>query len=118
MVDRGRTPSRPRLPRRGSVYLVDLDPTRGSEIQKTRPCVVVSPDELNEHLRTVIVAPMTSGGQSYPWRVGCEFQDRQGRVALDQIRTVDRERLARCLGVLPAEAMERVLDTLAELFAT
>lgn len=117
MVERGRMPSRPRLPRRGAVYLVNLDPTRGSEIQKTRPCVVVSPDELNEPLRTVIVAPMTTGGQSYPWRVECRFQEQQGRVALDQLRTVDRGRLARYLGVLTDETMGTVLDTLTELFA-
>jgi mRNA interferase MazF len=90
---------------------------RGSEIQKIRPCVVISPDELNEHLRTVIVAPMTTGGQTYPWRVGCEFQQRKGRIALDQLRTVDRERLTRYLGLLPKDAMDRVLETLTELFA-
>lgn len=117
MVGRGRPPSTPKLPRRGAVYLVSLDPTRGSEIQKTRPCVVVSPDELNDHLRTVIVAPMTTGGQAYPWRVECLFQDQQGRIALDQLRTVDRERLVRHLGVLDEGTMETVLGRLAELFA-
>lgn len=111
MVEHGR------ILRRGAVYLVNLDPARGSEIQKTRPCVVVSPDELNDHLRTVIVAPMTTGGQPYPWRVECRFQGQQGRVALDQLRTVDRERLARHLGALPEETMGEVLGTLAELFA-
>jgi mRNA-degrading endonuclease toxin of MazEF toxin-antitoxin module len=79
----------PKVPRRGAVYWVDLDPTRGSEIQKTRPCVVVSPDELNAHLRTVIVAPVTSGGQPYPWRVECRVQEKDGRVALDQLRLLD-----------------------------
>ncbi len=107
----------PRPPRRGAVYLVDLDPTRGSEIQKTRPCVVVSPDELNEHLRTVIVAPMTTGGRPYPWRVACRFQEQEGRVALDQLRTVDRERLTRHLGKLSEQTMAAVLTTLAEFFA-
>jgi mRNA interferase MazF len=108
---------RPTLPRRGGVYLVDLDRTRGSEIQKTRPCVVVSPDELNEHVRTVIIAPMTTGGQPYPWRVPCRFEGQAGRVALDQLRTVDRERLVRYLGKLPDRTMASVLATLAEFFA-
>ncbi|HEX8450556.1 MAG TPA: type II toxin-antitoxin system PemK/MazF family toxin [Longimicrobium sp.] len=106
----------PKLPRRGAVYLVNLDPTRGSEIQKTRPCLVVSPDELNEHLRTVIIAPMTTGGRPYPWRVACRFQEQEGRVALDQLRTVDRERLTRYLGKLPAETVTSVLGTLSDLF--
>jgi mRNA interferase MazF len=85
---------------RGAVYLVELDPTRGSESRKTRPCVVVSPDELNHHLRTVIVAPMTTGGQPYPWRVPCRFKNRTGSVAIDQLRTVDRERLVKRAGTL------------------
>jgi mRNA interferase MazF len=78
---------------RGEVHLVRLDPTLGSEIQKTRPCLVVSPDELNQYLRTVIIAPMTTGGGAYPWRVPCRFQRRSGFVTLDQLRTVDAERL-------------------------
>ena len=81
--------------RRGDVFLIDLDPTRGSEIQKTRPCVVVSPDELNAHLRTVIVAPLTTGGQPYPFRVPCRFSNKSGHVVTDQLRTIDRERLVR-----------------------
>src|SRR5437660_11176195 len=90
-----------RAPRaRGDVHLVRLDPTLGSEIQKTRPCLVVSPDELNQHLRTVIVAPMTAGGRAYPWRVASRFQRRSGCVALDELRTVDAERLLRRLGRL------------------
>ena len=88
---------------RGHVYLVRLDPTLGSEIKKTRPCVVVSPDELNEHLRTAIVAPMTTGGRAYPWRPRCRVQGRAGFVALDQLRTVDAERLAKSLGRLDPE---------------
>ncbi len=102
---------------RGDVHLVRLDPTLGSEIRKTRPCVVISPDELNAHLRTVIVAPMTTGGQAYPWRIGCRFQSRAGFVALDQIRTVDAERLIKRLGRLPAVTTTAVLDTLQEMFA-
>ncbi len=107
----------PRLPSRGDVYLVDLEPTRGSEIQKTRPCVVVSPDELNHHLRTVIVAPMTTAGQPYPWRVPCRFRNQAGRVALDQLRTVDRERLVRHVGALQETTFTNVLAKLGELFA-
>src|SRR5215212_1106453 len=102
---------------RGQVYLVRLDPTLGSEIKKTRPCLVVSPDELNEHLRTVIVAPMTTGGQAYPWRVSCRFQGRNGFVATDQLRTVDIERLARRLGRLAPNSLAAVLSTLEEMFA-
>ena len=102
---------------RGEVHLVRLDPTLGSEIKKTRPCLVVSPDELNQHLRTLIVAPMTTGGQAYPWRVSCRFQNRSGFVALDQLRTVDSERLVKRLGRLSAGKTTEVLDTLQEMFA-
>ena len=102
---------------RGAVHLVALDPTKGSEIRKTRPCVVVSPDELNRHLRTVIVAPMTTGGQAYPWRVPCRFQRQAGFVALDQLRTVDTERLVKRLGVLDVATMRSVLHVLQEMFA-
>lgn len=102
---------------RGDVVLVGLDPTLGREVRKTRPCLVVSPDELNLHLRTVIVAPMTTGGQAYPWRVACRFQNRSGFVALDQIRTVDRERLVKRLGRLSVGATTEVLDALQEMFA-
>ncbi len=102
---------------RGQVYLVRLDPTLGSEIKKTRPCVIVSPDELNEHLRTVIVAPMTTGGRAYPWRPRCRFQGRAGFVALDQLRTVDVERLVKSLGQLDAATVVAVLDRLQDMFA-
>ena len=102
---------------RGEVHLIRLDPTLGSEIRKTRPCLVVSPDELNRHLRTVIVAPMTTGGQAYPWRIPCRFQNRSGFVALDQLRTVDSERLVKRLGRLSAARTTNVLDTLQEMFA-
>lgn len=102
--------------RRGEVFLVNLNPTRGSEIQKTRPCVIVSPDELNEYLRTLIVAPLTTGGQAYPFRVPCRFGGRVGRVVLDQIRTVDRERLVRRLGRLPPATLGRALAVLQEMF--
>ena len=106
-----------RPPARGEVHLVRLDPTLGSEIKKTRPCLVVSPDELNEHLRTVIVAAMTTGGHAYPWRIACRFQGRAGFVALDQLRTVDSERLVKRLGRLSTAAATEVLDTLQEMFA-
>lgn len=101
---------------RGDVHMVGLDPTLGSEIRKTRPCVIVSPDELNQHLRTVIVAPMTTGGQAYPWRVPCRFHSRAGFVALDQLRTVDSERLVRRLGRLSSATTTVVFDTLQEMF--
>jgi mRNA interferase MazF len=102
---------------RGQVYVVRLDPTLGSEIKKTRPCVVVSPDELNEHLRTVIVAPMTTGGRTYPWRPRCRFQGRSGFVALDQLRTVDVERITKPLGQLEGETLLLVLERLQDMFA-
>ena len=101
---------------RGDVHLVRLDPTVGSEVRKTRPCLVVSPDELNDHLRTVIVAPMTTGGHAYPWRVPCRFQSRAGFVALDQLRTVDGERLVKRLGRLSSGTITTVLETLQEMF--
>jgi mRNA interferase MazF len=102
---------------RGDVHLVQLDPTRGSEIRKTRPCVIVSPDEINDHLETVIIAPMTTGGRAYPWRVACRFRNRSGFVALDQLRTVDGERLVQRLGRLSAETTAEVLGTLQEMFS-
>lgn len=102
---------------RGDVHLVGLDPAHGSEIRKTRPCLVVSPDELNRHLRTVIVAPMTTGGQAYPWRVPCRFQSRAGFVALDQVRTVDGERLGKKLGKLAPATIREVQRVLQEVFA-
>ena len=105
-----------RVPNRGEVYLVELDPTRGSEIRKTRPCLVISPDELNHHLRTAIVTPMTTGGHAYPFRPACRFGGKEGRVALDQIRTVDRDRLRKRLGVLPPATLQGIFAVLAELF--
>ena len=102
---------------RFEVHLVNLDPTVGSEIQKTRPCLVVSPDELNRHIRTVLVAPMTTKGQSYPTRVPCRFKGKAGQVVLDQIRTVDHVRLVKKLGRLDAKTSTRVLEVLQEMFA-
>ena len=105
-----------RVALRGEVHLVRLDPTLGSEIRKTRPCLVVSPDELNRHLRTAIIAPMTTRGQAYPWRVPCRFQRQAGFVALDQVRTVDTERLLKRLGRLPPDTLTAVLRGLQEMF--
>ena len=102
---------------RGDVFLVELAPTRGREIRKTRPCLVVSPDELNEHLRTVIVAPMTTGGHRYPFRVACRFQKKDGFIVVDQIRTVDAERLVRRLGRVSSSALVSTLSVLQEMFA-
>jgi mRNA interferase MazF len=103
--------------RRFDVFLVNLDPTIGSEIQKTRPCLVISPNEMNRHIATVIVAPMTTKGQGYPTRVTCKFQGKNGQVVLDQIRAVDKKRLVRKLGRLAKSTQEIVLDRLAEMFA-
>lgn len=103
-------------PRRGDVHLVSLDPARGSEIRKTRPCLIVSPDELNDHLGTFIVAPMTTGGHPYPFRIACRFEKRDGFVVLDQLRTVDGSRLVRRLGRLSSATVEKVLAALREMF--
>ena len=107
---------RARHPKRGEIHLVSLDPTRGREIKKTRPCVVISPDELNANLQTVVVAPLTSSGNAYPFRIPCHFENKPGLIVLDQIRTVDRERLIRRLGSLPSSTLESVLGVLREMF--
>jgi len=103
--------------RRFEVYLINLDPTIGNEIQKTRPCLVISPDEMNRFIRTVIVAPMTTKGTSYPTRVACKFKGKQGQIVLDQIRTVDRARLVRRLGKIDKQTETRILSVLGEMFA-
>lgn len=102
---------------RGDVYLVCLDPTMGSEIQKTRPCLVISPNEMNRHIKAVIIAPMTTTGRAYPSRVPCRFQGRDGQVVLDQLRTVDKTRLVRSLGRIGRKTMTGVLGLLQEMFA-
>jgi mRNA interferase MazF len=102
---------------RGDIYLVSLNPTRGSEIRKMRPCVVISPNELNAHLRTFIVAPLTTGGHPYPFRVRCRFEDKDGHVVLDQLRAVDRDRLMKRLGVLDDETLGEVLSILQAMFS-
>lgn len=103
--------------KRFDVFLVNLDPTVGSEIKKTRPCLVVSPDEMNRYIATVIVAPMTTKGRAYPTRVVCQFQGKDGQVVLDQIRTIDKARLVKKLGKINQDEESVVLDTLAEMFA-
>ncbi len=103
--------------RRFEVFQAALDPTLGREIRKTRPCTVVSPDEMNRHIGTVTIAPMTTKGRNYPSRVACTFQGIQGQIVLDQIRTVDKARLVKKLGRLPPAACERVLRVLAGIFA-
>ena len=101
---------------RFEVWLINLDPTQGSEINKTRPCVVLSPDEMNRYLRTVTIAALTSARRDYPSRVDCTFQGKEGQVALDHIRSVDKTRLVRRLGVLPKATAQTVCDRLQELF--
>jgi len=102
---------------RFEVYLVNLDPTIGSEITKTRPCLVISPDEMNKNIRTVIVAPMTTKGRSYPTRIKITFQNKDGQIILDQIRTVDKERLVKKLGKISPSASLEVLSLLQEMFS-
>ena len=103
--------------RRFDVFLISLDPTKGSEIRKTRPCLIISPDEMNRHISTVIVAPMTTRGQPYPTRVICTFRGKKGQIVLDQIRTVDEARLVKRLGRIAQPAQAMVLAGLAEMFA-
>ena len=103
--------------KRGEIWLVNLDPTIGSEIKKTRPCVIVSPQELNQHLRTVMMAPMTSKGFAAPFRVPVTHAGTKGLIVLDQMRAVDKQRLVKKLGQVSAKTMGRVLKTLQELFA-
>ena len=102
---------------RGDIFLVALNPARGSEIRKTRPCVIVSPDELNSHLLTFIVAPLTTGGHPCPFRVGCTFDGKDGHIVADQLRTVDRERLVKQLGRLSETTLNELLGVLRAMFA-
>lgn len=103
--------------RRGDVYLVRLEPRRGREIRKSRPCVVVSPDDLNVACVTYIVAPLTTGAHPYPYRIPCRFAGREGHVLLDQVLAVDHGRLAKRLGQLPGSALSKSLSVLREMFA-
>ena len=102
---------------RFDVLLVALDPTVGSEIRKTRPCLVISPDQINRHLQTILVAPMTTRGHAYPFRVRCRFQGKEGQIALDQIRAIDRSRIVRRLGTIAAKSQVSVLRVLRKMFA-
>jgi mRNA interferase MazF len=106
-----------RPPRRDEVWLVSLDPTQGVEMQKRRPCVVVSPDEMNRHLRTVVIAPMTTVMRPYPTRVPIRFQGKHGQVVLDQLRAVDRQRLLRKLGTVAATTAQAASAILIEMFS-
>ncbi len=103
--------------KRFEVYLVNLDPAIGGEIQKTRPCLIISPDEMNDHIATVIVAPMTTKGRDYPTRVNYQFQGKDGQIVLDQIRTVDKVRLVKKLGRISSGAQREVIAVLMEMFA-
>lgn len=103
--------------KRFEVYLVNLDPTLGREIRKTRPCLIISPDEMNDHIATAIVAPMTTKGRDYPTRVKCRFQRKEGQIVLDQIRTVDKIRLVKKLGKINASTQKEVLVILMDMFA-
>ena len=106
-----------RPPRRDEVWLVSLDPTQGAEIQKTRPCLIVSPDEMNQHLRTVIIAPLTTVVRPYPTRVAVSFKGKTGQVALDQLRAVDRQRLVSKLGTVAASTAQGASAILVEMFS-
>lgn len=103
--------------KRFDVFLISLDPTKGSEIKKTRPCLVISPNEMNRHIRTVIVAPMTSTIKNYPTRVTTTFEEKKGQIVLDQIRTVDKQRLIKKLGTISSVAQDKTLRTLQEMFS-
>lgn len=102
---------------RFDVYLINLDPTIGSEIKKTRPCLIISPDEMNRYIRTVIVAPMTTQGKDYPTRVSLKFKMKKGQIVLDQIRTIDKARLIKKLGSINPKTQLEVISVLHRLFA-
>jgi mRNA interferase MazF len=103
--------------KRFEVYLVNLDPTVGHEIKKSRPCLIISPDEMNRYISTVILAPMTTKGRNYPTRVPCIFQGKEGQVVMDQIRTVDKIRLVKRLGKIDSQTQTDVFSVLSELFS-
>ena len=104
--------------KRGEIWLAALDPTLGSEIRKTRPCIVISPPEMHDYLRTAIVAPMTTGSHAAPFRVAIQFQGKAGLVLLDQIRTLDKTRLVKRLGSTRAATLSQILNTLQDVFAS
>ncbi|MBW2738113.1 MAG: type II toxin-antitoxin system PemK/MazF family toxin [Deltaproteobacteria bacterium] len=102
---------------RFDVYLINLDTTVGPEIQKTRPCLIISPDEINKHIRTIIVAPMATAGKDYPTRISWNFKKKKGQIVLDQIRTIDKTRLIKKLGSINPETQLEVISVLQRLFA-
>lgn len=103
--------------RRFEVYLINLDPTIRKEIKKTRPCLIISPDDMNKYISTVIIAPMTTKGRNYPTRIACQFEGKDGQIVLDQIRTIDKVRIIRKLGKINTSIQKEVLTTLIELFS-
>jgi mRNA interferase MazF len=102
--------------KRFEVYLINLDPSVGHEIKKVRPCLIVSPDEMNKHIKTVIIAPMTTKGRKYPTRINCRFKGKSGQIVLDQIRTVDKIRLTKKLGIINLDTQKKVASVLSEMF--
>lgn len=102
---------------RFDIFLVNLDPTKGHEIKKTRPCLVISPDEMNHYIGTFIVAPLTTKGRSYPTRIPITFQRKKGHIVLDQLRTIDKSRLVKKLGRISKDTSQKILEVLAEMFA-
>ena len=102
---------------RFDVYLINLDPTVGSEIKKIRPCLIISPDEMNRHIRTVIVAPMTTAGKEYPTRISCTFKKKKGQIVIDQIRTIDKSRLIKKLGTIDPNTQLEIIEVLQRIFA-
>jgi len=103
--------------RRFEVYLINLDPTIGKKIKKTRPCLIISPDDMNKYISTLIIAPMTTKGRNYPTRIACQFEGKDGQIVLDQIRTIDKVRIIRKLGKINTSIQKEVLTTLIELFS-
>ena len=103
--------------KRFDVFLINLDPTVGHEIKKTRPCLIISPDEMNQYISTVIVAPLTTKGRNYPTRIQCTFRGKRGQIVLDQIRTIDKNRLVKKLGKVNKKVQMRVIQVLQEMFS-
>ena len=103
--------------KRFDVFLVNLNPTLGSEIKKTHPCLIISPDEMNQYISTIIIAPMTTKGRNYPTRVNCMFKGKRGQITLDQIRTLDKDRLVKKLGTINKKTQMEVLQILQEMFS-
>ena len=104
--------------KRFTVALIRLDPAFGSEIKKTRPCLIISPDEMNDHLNTLIVAPMTTTSKAYPTRINCTFKETSGQIVLDQIRTIDRKRIIKILGTIDRKSQSKTLNVLATMFTS